>query len=94
MYTGGVQAEFRALRHECRQQLEDLLPYPLIIVLQRRGAGALARTLAADISLPTVVWTAGVLVQMRHEDSGQSCMLVWHTRVAYFLPVCHTSVAY
>ena len=61
MHTGGVKAEFRALRHECRQQLEDLLPYPLIIVLQRRGAVALARTLAADISLPTVVWTAGVL---------------------------------
>jgi hypothetical protein len=49
--------ERRALISDCREMLEDLLPYPLIIVLQRQGPQALARTLAADVVEPTVVWT-------------------------------------
>ena len=57
---GRLDEESRAVAQECRQMLEDLLPHPLIIVLERQGPGALARTLASDVKLPTVVWTKGM----------------------------------
>ena len=58
--VGRLGEEGTAVSRECREMLVDLLPYPLIIVLERQGPCALARTLAADTILPTVVWTKGM----------------------------------
>jgi hypothetical protein len=54
---GRLDEESRAVAQECRQMLKDLLPHPLIIVLERQGPCALARTLSSEVTSPTVVWT-------------------------------------
>jgi hypothetical protein len=54
---GRLDEESRAVAQECRQMLEDLLPHPLMIVLERQGPCALARTLSSEVMSPTVVWT-------------------------------------
>ena len=58
--AGRLAEQRSAVSLECHQMLQDLLPHPLIIVLERQGPGALARTLASETMLPTVIWTKGM----------------------------------
>ena len=55
--SGSLGEDSSSVSLECRQMLQDLLPYPLIIIWERQGPEALARTLASETSRPTVVWS-------------------------------------